>query len=82
MTRQQANKEILRILSVMVEIFPDMRFGQLLANADVLKYDPHSSGIKTIRDEYHLESKDLLERVKNSPLLEVQYVRGKQSSES
>jgi uncharacterized membrane protein YgcG len=32
MTRKEANKEILRILEVLVEAYPDQRFGQIITN--------------------------------------------------
>lgn len=75
MNRLNANRQIVGLLAALVETYPDMRFTQILANADVLKYDPHSSGIKVIRDEYYLEPAELLERIKKSSLLEVQYDR-------
>lgn len=71
MTRQQANREILRILSTLVEIYPDQRFHQLLVNSDVLKTDANPKGPPTVRNEYHAESVDLLERIKKCYLLEV-----------
>lgn len=75
MTRLNANREIVKTLAALVECYPDMRFHQLLANLDVTKYDPHSSGIRVVRDEYHVESEVVLERIKHSSLLEVQYER-------
>lgn len=75
MTRQQANKEILRTLLALVECYPDMRFHQLLVNADVLKTDARPGGAPEVRNEYHMESEALLERIKHSSLMEVQYER-------
>lgn len=71
MTRQQANREILKILSALVETYPDQRFTQLLFNADVLKCDPRSTGVPEVRNEYHMESEETLERVRKSMILEV-----------
>ena len=36
MTRQEANREILKLLSEVVENQPDWRFGQILINMNVL----------------------------------------------
>lgn len=32
MNRQQVNKRILAALTVLVDVYPDMRFGQILSN--------------------------------------------------
>lgn len=38
MERQKYNKLILETLSKLVEKYPDLRFGQILANAEVIAY--------------------------------------------
>jgi hypothetical protein len=38
MERQRYNKLILETLSKLVEKYPDLRFGQILANAEVIIY--------------------------------------------
>lgn len=38
MERQKYNKLILETLSKLVEKYPDLRFGQILANAEVITY--------------------------------------------
>lgn len=38
MTRQKANREILKVLSTLVEQFPDQRFGQILCNYVIPEY--------------------------------------------
>ena len=38
--RQAANKEIIEILSDMVERYPDLRFGQILALTEAIQYRP------------------------------------------
>ena len=38
MERQKYNKLILETLSKLVEKYPDLRFGQILANAEVIIY--------------------------------------------
>ena len=40
MKRQKYNKLILETLSKLVEKYPDLRFGQILVNCDVIKYEP------------------------------------------
>ena len=75
MKRQNANRQIIQILSALVEMYPDMRFHQLLVNVDILKTDPHSEGLPVVRNEYHVESEVVLERMKHSTIMEVQYDR-------
>jgi len=38
MTRLEYNREIINKLSELVEKYPDLRFGQILANAEVIIY--------------------------------------------
>ena len=38
--RQSANREIIEILSDMVEHHPDLRFGQILAITEAIQYKP------------------------------------------
>ena len=38
MERQKYNKLILETLSKLVEKYPDLRFGQILANAEIVTY--------------------------------------------
>lgn len=40
MERQKYNKLILETLSKLVEKHPDLRFGQILVNCDIIKYEP------------------------------------------
>ena len=40
MERQKYNKLILETLSKLVEKYPDLRFGQILVNCDIIKYEP------------------------------------------
>lgn len=75
MSRLNANRQIVQTLTALVEAFPDMRFHQLLVNADVIKTDPHSEGPPTVRNEYHVESTEILSRMLQSSLMEVQYDR-------
>lgn len=59
MTRQEANRRIIRLLSYYVDIDPDMRFCQLLYNLGVVEDDPCNSNAWV--DEYYTESVDTLE---------------------
>ena len=40
MERQKYNKLILEILSKLVDKYPDLRFGQILVNCDIIRYEP------------------------------------------
>ena len=40
MSRQEYNKLILETLSKLVEKYPYLRFGQILVNCDIIKYEP------------------------------------------
>jgi len=61
MTRQEANREIVRRLSNWVEIYPDLRFSQVLYGAGVVK--DHPVGINGWADDFYLESTELLKRM-------------------
>lgn len=61
MTRQQANREILRRLADAVELYPDLRFNQLLLSSGVASWvsngelvvhtvDPHRESTDTLQD--------------------------------
>ena len=65
--RQVANLDILTIIEEMVMKCPDLRFGQILANLDVIQYqrDPASFDVIGIKDPFYEESVDMLTRVKN-----------------
>lgn len=71
MTRKEANLELLEILRTQIEQYPDLRFTQLLINTGIIEADHEG----VIRDEFYLESSELLDRVKsylkvnNNPLL-------------
>lgn len=65
--RQQANRDILAHLYTLVELYPDLRFGQILVNLDVIQYqiDPASFDTIGIKDPFHEESVETLQRVSN-----------------
>lgn len=64
MTRLEANREILRVLSDFLEKNPDQRFGQALINLNILQRD-------YCRDDFHvtdcvfIESNDTLRTMRN-----------------
>ena len=73
--RQQANRDILAHLSTLVELYPDLRFGQILAISNAIQYehcakqnlvnrnpDPY---IEVVKDPFGEESTVMLQRVAN-----------------
>ena len=73
--RQDANRELVRLLSEWVEKYPDMRFGQILRNAgfvyedalsDYDHYDGEYHSLFVWRDEFTLEPTELLKRVRKA----------------
>lgn len=69
--RQKANHHILSLLSDLAERFPDMRFHQLLFNADVLKTVCGNDGSPDVVNEYGVESEAILKRLKASEIWKV-----------
>jgi hypothetical protein len=66
--RQSANREIIEILSDMVERHPDLRFGQILAITEAIQYVPDSrSYIDTadVKDPFNEESVDMWIRMRD-----------------
>jgi len=57
--RQEYNKQILDIFYKVTEKFPSMRFHQLLSLLDIIVDDVNGD----IIDDYHTESKAVLDRV-------------------
>lgn len=68
MGRQNANREIVKILSGMVEAYPDQRFVQLLSNLEIIEPEQDSTGFHVIgyKDFYAMESTETLERIKKA----------------
>ena len=68
MERQKYNKLILETLSKLVEKHPDLRFGQILVNCGIIKYEPsvlcdgQREDILTV-DPFNEESKITWERM-------------------
>ena len=69
MTRQEANRELLKILEQTIESQPDIRFSQALRNAGFVKevvFESPSSRWENViywQDEFNLEPQVLLTRV-------------------
>ena len=66
--RQAANREIIEILSDMVERYPDLRFGQILAITEAIQYVPDSRPyIDTVdvKDPFNEESVDMWIRMRD-----------------
>ena len=62
--RQWDNLQICELLKNYLLAYPDMRFGQALANMSVIEYDRTKLTPEVI-DPFFEESADTLERVKN-----------------
>jgi hypothetical protein len=66
MERQKKyNKLILETLSKLIEKYPDLRFGQILVNADIITYKNDYDEMVP-RDPYYEEPEVTLERMKNN----------------
>ena len=71
MERQKYNKLILETLSKLIEKYPDLRFGQILVDCDIIKYEPsvlcdgQREDILVI-DPFNEESEITWNRMKNS----------------
>lgn len=65
MERQKYNKLILEILSKLVEKYPDLRFGQILVNSEIVQVTATSEGVKC-QDPFYEEPEVTLERMKNN----------------
>lgn len=66
--RQSANREIIEILSDMVERYPDLRFGQILAITEAIQYVHDSRPyIDTVdvKDPFNEESVDMWIRMRD-----------------
>ena len=59
--RQEANRKLVKILSGLVETYPDWRFGQIIFNAGFITRKQNSLDIQ---DPFYEESTETLNRVK------------------
>ena len=64
--RQSANLEILNKIGEMVLNYPNLRFGQILVNLNIIEYqrDPASFDIIGVKDPFNEESVITLNRIK------------------
>lgn len=59
MTRQEANKEIIRLLSNIIDRYPDLRFNQILSSLSILPdRDFYDESETTLRDSDWQEFND------------------------
>ena len=63
MTRQEANKQILKVLEQEIEAFPDGRFQQILWNMGIVDGEMDEKGVMRIKDKHHEESVDTLRKL-------------------
>lgn len=64
--RQSANLDILTKIEEMVLNYPDLRFGQILVNLNIIEYqrNPASFDIIGVKDPFNEESVITLNRIK------------------
>ena len=62
MERQKYNKLILETLSKLIDKYPDLRFGQILANAEVITYKNDYDEVVPV-DPFYEESEIIWKRV-------------------
>ena len=62
MTRQEANRNLVKVINAFVETYPDWRFGQILSNAGVITRKQDSPF--DIKDPFYEESTETWERIK------------------
>lgn len=65
MTRQEYNRLIVKKLSVLIEKYPDLRFGQLLVNCEIVKVIPSDKQLLA-EDPFYEEPEITWERMKNN----------------
>ena len=65
MERKKYNKLILETLSKLVEKYPDLRFGQILVNCDIIVYKNDYDKVVPI-DPFYEESEITWNRVKDN----------------
>lgn len=66
MSRKLYNTAIVEKLKELVNKYPDMRFGQLLVNCDIIQIIPNESGISITQDPFYEEPEVMWERMKNN----------------
>lgn len=67
--RQDANRDIIQHLTTLVNKYPELRFGQILAISNVIQYEHISCDsdqyVETVKDPFNEESVETLRRVNN-----------------
>ena len=67
MERQKYNELILERLSKLVKKYPDLRFGQILVNSDIIELVPdYSNSAMVALDPFNEEPEVMWERMKNN----------------
>ena len=67
MERQKYNKLILERLSKLIDKYPDLRFGQILVNSNIIELVPDYNNTTMVAlDPFNEESKNIWNRMKNS----------------
>ena len=65
--RQESNRQLVTILMDMVEKYPDLRFGQLLAATRILQYERNTYDEELeLKDPFNEESTNMLRRVQRA----------------
>ena len=72
MTRKQANRAILLELYNLIEKYSDLRFGQILLNAEIITYRNDYDEI-VVEDPFYKESEDTLNRMMKSRIISKEY---------
>jgi hypothetical protein len=65
MNRQEYNRKIISKLSELVEKYPDLRFGQLLVDCDIIRQEIRADDVLTI-DPFNEESEIIWQRMKDN----------------
>ena len=67
--RQEANRDIIQHLTTLVDKYPELRFGQILAISNVIQYEHISCDsdqyFEVVKDPFNEESVETLRRVNN-----------------
>jgi hypothetical protein len=69
MTRQEANRLIIKLLAEQVEKYPDIRFSQMMMNCCVVndkRYEGEGTAYFYWVDEFDLEPTELLKRIQKA----------------
>ena len=72
MSRKQTNRAILLELYNLIEKYPDLRFGQILVDCDIIGYDITDNGVEVI-DPFYEESELTLNRMMKSKIISKEY---------